>query len=126
MTQPLDTSAHLLQGAALALLVAPLPALVWGWRQWIRTAERGPFGRSVLVISTVAYLLALSPVASDLLIGELYGARRSVTIYVCLGLMISLAVVSMCRRTPSRPSLVVATGLVALVWAYIFVVSSIG
>jgi hypothetical protein len=115
---------RLLFAAAVALLGSPLPAATWAWYRWAKTAEREWRPAVVLLLTSMSYLLLLSGLFTQEVIGPDYSPRRFATIYCNLALMILAIGWSAVYRLPVRRPLIVTTTLLAAAWAYLAVVSS--
>ena len=77
------------------------------------------------MITSASYLLLLSGLVGETLVGSSYSDRRFATIYFNLGLTVLLALLCTGLRPPVRRALIVGNCLVAVAWSYLLVVSSI-
>lgn len=115
---------RLLFAAAVALLASPFPAGTWAWYRWGKTTQRKWKPTVMLVLTTASYLLLISSLFTQQIIGPDYSPRRFATIYSNLVLMILAVGWSAVDRFPVRQELIVTTTLVGVSWVYVAVVSS--
>lgn len=113
----------ILYSAAILLLAAPVPLIVWAWYKWVSIgqAEEGGLTTIVLSLLSVSYLLCL---LTAWLVPHYSPLRTGI---IGLNLMLTVGALgwSLAKAHSLRRTLIGLACLMVLVWFYLLTVSSV-
>lgn len=116
-----DTSLFI---GAVVLIAAPFAAATWTWYKWVSGGRREWRTVFPLVISTASYLLLLSGLFTQTMIGSDYSHQRFVVVYMNLASLALTVGWLAVYHFNLRRQVVTTAVLIAMAWAYLAVVSS--